>query len=162
MARTPHKTPDDDTAAGTIYVLNGPGLDPSGTSTPESHGDLADVAKLCADAAARFGLKTDCRHSRGEGELIGLIHEAHANQAAGIVLNAGRYSHSSIALRDALTAAKIPAIEVHIGNGHARDNFRYHSFTAKAACATLTGFGVDGYRLAINGLAARIGVTATA
>jgi 3-dehydroquinate dehydratase II len=163
MARTPQETPAD-TAAGTIYVLNGPGLDPQGTRTPEigDHGDLADVAKLCADAAARFGLTTDCRQSGGEGELIDLIHEAHANNAAGIVINAGRYSHSSIALRDALTAAKIPAIEVHIGNGHISENFRHHSFTAKAVCATLTGFGIDGYRLAINGLAARIGVTATA
>ncbi len=77
-------------------------------------------------------------------------------------LTPGRYSHSSIALRDALTAAQIPAIEVHIGNGLAHENFRHHSFTAKAACATLTGFGIDGYRLAINGLAARIGVTAIA
>ena len=89
-------------------------------------------------------------------------HEAQANKAAGIVINAGDISHRSIALHEALMAAEIPSIEVHTGNVHARDSFRHHSFTARAALATLAGFGIDGYRLAINGLAARIGVAAKA
>ena len=83
-------------------------------------------------------------------------------KAVGIIINAGGYSHTSIALHDALVAVRIPAVEVHISNIHARENFRHHSFTAKAAFATLSGFGIDGYRLAINGLAAKIGAKAKA
>jgi 3-dehydroquinate dehydratase II len=150
--------------AETIYVLNGPNLSPSESREPGSfgHADLAAAEQLCTEAASKFGLQADCRRSSNEAELIELIREATANNAAGIVINAGDYWHSSIALHEALLAAKIPAIEVHTSNSHARENFRHHAFTAKAACATLTGFGIDGYRLAINGLAASIGVTATA
>jgi 3-dehydroquinate dehydratase II len=152
------------TAAETIYVLNGPNLNLLGSREPETYGraTLADVEKLCATTSARFGLKADCRQSNREGELIDFIHEARARKAAGIIINAGGYSHTSIALHDALVAAKIPTVEVHISNVHAREGFRHHSFTAKAAFATLCGFGVDGYRLAINGLAAKIGVQAKA
>jgi 3-dehydroquinate dehydratase II len=145
--------------ARTIYVLNGPNLNLLGTREPETygHGSLTDVENLCKATAARFGLAADCRQSNREGELIEFVHEAHAKKAAGIIINAGGYSHSSIALHDALLAVKIPAVEVHISNIYARENFRHHSFTAKAAFATLCGFGIDGYRLAINGLAAKIG-----
>jgi 3-dehydroquinate dehydratase-2 len=151
-------------AAETIYVLNGPNLNLLGIREPETYGhaSLADVERICKQASAQFGLKVDCRQSNREGELIDFIHEAHANNAAGIVINAGGYSHTSIALHDALMAVKIPTIEVHISNIHARESFRHHSFTARAASATLSGFGVDGYRLAINGLAARIGAKAKA
>jgi 3-dehydroquinate dehydratase-2 len=143
----------------TIYVLNGPNLNMLGTREPDTYGHatLADVEKLCAKTAEQFGLKADCRQSNGEGELIDFIHEAHARKAAGIILNAGAYSHTSIALHDALKAVNIPTVEVHISNIHARESFRHHSFTAMAAFATLSGFGIDGYRLAINGLAARLG-----
>jgi 3-dehydroquinate dehydratase II len=145
--------------AKTIYVLNGPNLNLLGTREPETYGhaSLADVETLCKATAAQFGLAADCRQSNREGELIEFVHEAHAKKAAGIIINAGGYSHSSIALHDALMAVKIPAVEVHISNIYARESFRHHSFTAKAAFATLCGFGVDGYRLAINGLAAKIG-----
>jgi 3-dehydroquinate dehydratase-2 len=148
--------------AKTIYVLNGPNLNMLGTREPETYGHatLADVEKLCADTAVRFGLTTDCRQSNREGELVDFIHEAHAKKAAGIVINAGAYSHTSIALHDALVAVQIPSVEVHISNVYAREEFRHHSFTAKAAFASLCGFGVDGYRLAINGLAAKIGAKA--
>jgi 3-dehydroquinate dehydratase II len=150
------------TAADTIYVLNGPNLNLLGTREPETYGHaaLADVEKLCAEAAAKFGLKADCRQSNREGELIDFIHDAYAKKAAGIVINAGGYSHTSIALHDALVAVKIPTVEVHISNIHARESFRHHSFTARAAFASLTGFGIDGYRLAIFGLAAKLGVKA--
>jgi 3-dehydroquinate dehydratase II len=143
----------------TIYVLNGPNLNMLGTREPDTYGHatLADVAKLCADAAAQFGLKADCRQSNHEGQLIDFIHEAHASKASGIIINAAAYSHTSIALHDALKAVNIPTVEVHISNIHARESFRHHSFTAMAAFATLSGFGIDGYRLAINGLAAKIG-----
>ena len=145
--------------AATIYVLNGPNLNMLGIREPEKYGhaSLADVEKLCADTAAQFGLKADCRQSNREGELIDFIHEAHAKKAAGIVINAGGYSHTSIALHDALVAVKIPTVEVHISNIHARESFRHHSYTAMAAFASLCGFGIDGYRLAINGLAAKLG-----
>ena len=148
----------------TIYVLNGPNLNLLGTREPATYGHatLADVERLCMDTAAQFGLKADCRQSNREGELIDFIHEAHARQAAGIVINAGAYSHTSIALHDALKAVKVPAVEVHISNIHARESFRHQSFTAVAAFAVLAGFGIDGYRLAINGLAAKIGAKAKA
>jgi len=151
-------------SAPTIYVLNGPNLNMLGIREPEKYGhaSLADVEKLCVETAAQFGLTADCRQSNREGELIDFIHEAHARKAAGIIINAGGYSHTSIALHDALMAVKIPTVEVHISNIHAREDFRHHSFTARAAFASLCGFGIDGYRLAINGLAAKIGAKATA
>jgi 3-dehydroquinate dehydratase-2 len=147
----------------TVYVLNGPNLNLLGLREPDiyGHATLADVEKLCADTAARFGLTAICRQSNHEGVLVDLIHEARSQQAAGIVLNAGGYSHTSIALHDALMAVQIPTVEVHVSNIHARDSFRHHSFTAKAAFASLCGFGIDGYRLAIHGLAAKIGADAS-
>jgi 3-dehydroquinate dehydratase-2 len=149
-------------SADTIYVLNGPNLNLLGTREPEKYGHdkLSDVEKLCAATAAQFGLKADCRQSNREGDLIDFIHEAHAKKAAGIVINAGGYSHTSIALHDAIKAVNIPTVEVHVTNIHARENFRHHSFTAMAAFATLAGFGIEGYRLAISGLAAKIGAKA--
>ncbi len=159
MAKTP-----DNSAEKTIFVLNGPNLNLLGTREPDTYGraTLSDVEKLCAETAGHFGLKADCRQSNREGELVDFIHEAYAKKAAGIVINAGAYSHTSIALHDALVAVRIPTVEVHISNIHARESFRHHSFTARAAFATLTGFGIDGYRLAINGLATRIGAKARA
>mgnify|MGYP001088606288 FL=1 len=150
--------------ARTVYVLNGPNLNLLGTREPETYGQarLADVERLCSETAAHYGLRADCRQSNSEGELIDFIHEAHTKQAVGIVLNAGGYSHTSIALHDALTAVKIPTVEVHVSNIYAREDFRHHSFIARAAFATLCGFGIDGYRLAISGLAAKIGATAQA
>ncbi|MGH6778903.1 MAG: type II 3-dehydroquinate dehydratase [Bradyrhizobium sp.] len=155
MAKTPDKT---------IYVLNGPNLNLLGTREPETYGraSLADVERLCAETAAQFGLEADCRQSNHEGELVDFIHEAHTRKAAGIVINAGAYSHTSIALHDALMAVNIPTVEVHVSNIHARESFRHHSFTAMAAFAMLCGFGIDGYRLAISGLAARLKAKPTA
>jgi 3-dehydroquinate dehydratase-2 len=149
-------------SADTIYVLNGPNLNLLGIREPEKYGHakLADVEKLCVQTAAQYGLKADCRQSNREGELVDFIHEAHARKAAGIIINAGAYSHTSIALHDAIKGVEIPTVEVHITNIHARESFRHHSFTAMAAFASLAGFGIEGYRLAISGLAARIGVKA--
>jgi 3-dehydroquinate dehydratase-2 len=146
----------------TVYVLNGPNLNLLGTREPAvyGHATLADVEKLCADTAAGFGLTALCRQSNHEGALIDWIHEARNEQATGIVINAGGYTHSSIALHDALVGVQLPAVEVHVSNVYAREGFRHHSFIAKAAFASLCGFGIDGYRLAIIGLAARIGARA--
>ena len=145
--------------AARLVVLNGPNLNLLGIREPEKYGNftLADVEKLCVETAAQYGLKADCRQSNREGELVDIIHEAHAKKAVGIILNAAAYSHTSIALHDAIKGVNIPTVEVHITNIHARESFRHHSFTAMAAFASLTGFGIEGYRLAISGLAAKIG-----
>src|SRR5262249_25850254 len=150
-------------SAETIYVLNGPNLNLLGVREPEKYGHftLADVEKLCVDTAAQYGLKADCRQSNREGELVDFIHEAHANKAVGIIINAAAYSPPSIAWHDAIKGTTIPTVEVHIPNVHARESFRHHSFTAMAAFASLTGFGIEGYRLAISGLAAKIGAKKT-
>lgn len=146
----------------TIYVLNGPNLNLLGIREPEKYGHatLADVEKLCVETAAQFGLKAECRQSNHEGELVDIIHEARTRKAVGIIINAGGYSHTSIALHDAIKGVDIPTVEVHVTNIHARESFRHHSFTAMASFASLAGFGIEGYRLAISGLAAKIGVKA--
>lgn len=150
--------------AKTIYVLNGPNLNLLGTREPDIYGrqTLADVEKLCRDAAARFGLNAECHQTNREGELVDLIHEAGSKQAAGIIINAGAYSHTSIAIHDALVGVRIPTVEVHVSNVYARESFRHQSFIAKAAFATLCGFGIEGYSLAISGLAIKIGAAAKA
>jgi len=157
MAKSP-------SAAQTVYVLNGPNLNLLGMREPETYGHatLADVEKLCAKTAAGFGLAAHCRQSNREGELIDFIHDARAKGAAGIIINGGGYSHTSIAIHDAIVGVKLPTVEVHISNVHAREAFRHHSYIARAAFASLTGFGIDGYRLAIIGLAARLGIKAQA
>ena len=154
----------DQTADKTVYVLNGPNLNLLGTREPETYGHatLSDVEALCERTATEFGLSAHCRQSNHEGSLIDLIHEARARGAVGIIINAGGYSHTSIALHDALKAVQIPTVEVHISNIYTRESFRHHSFTAMAAFASLCGFGIEGYRLAITGLAAKIGVKAKA
>jgi 3-dehydroquinate dehydratase-2 len=146
-------------SAETIYVLNGPNLNLLGIREPEKYGNftLADVERLCVETAAQYGWRADCRQSNREGELVDIIHEARAKKAVGIIINAAAYSHTSIALHDAIKGVNIPTVEVHITNIHARESFRHHSFTAMAAFASLTGFGIEGYRLAISGLAAKIG-----
>src|SRR3981189_2874863 len=113
--------------AETIYVLNGPNLNLLGTREPATYGHatLDDVEKLCAETSAQFGLKADCRQSNREGELVDFIHEAHAKKAVGIIINAGAYSHTSIALHAALVAVQIPAVEVNISNTHPRENSRH-------------------------------------
>lgn len=150
--------------AKTIYVLNGPNLNLLGTREPDIYGrkTLADVEKLCRETAACFGLTAECRQTNREGELVDLIQEAGSKQAAGIIINAGAYSHTSIAIHDALVGVQIPTVEVHVSNVYARESFRHQSFIAKAAFATLCGFGIEGYGLAINGLATKIGVAAKA
>lgn len=142
----------------TIYVLNGPNLNLLGTREPAiyGHATLAHVERLCAETASSLGLTAVCRQSNNEGQLIDWIHEARDKQVSGIVINAGAYTHTSIALHDALVGVQIPTVEVHVSNVFGREDFRHHSFIAKAAFASLCGFGIDGYRLAITGLAAKI------
>jgi 3-dehydroquinate dehydratase II len=141
--------------AKTVYVLNGPNLNLLGTREPQTYGHstLKDVEKLSRDAAKRHKLNVEFRQSNHEGELVDWIHEAQANKAAGIVLNAGGYTHSSVAIRDAVAAVNVPVIEVHISNIFAREDFRHFSHIAPVAKGTLCGFGINGYALAISGLA---------
>jgi 3-dehydroquinate dehydratase-2 len=140
----------------TVYVLNGPNLNLLGTREPQTYGHatLKDVEALCRAAGSRHKLEVEFRQSNHEGELIDWIHEAGANGAAGVVINPGGYTHTSVALRDAVAAVPVPVIEVHISNIFARERFRHHSHIAPVAKATLAGFGVEGYKLAIDGLAA--------
>jgi len=143
----------------TVYVLNGPNLNLLGTREPEKYGHatLADVEKLCRATAARCGLDLVFRQSNSEGQIVDWIQEAHAKGACGIVLNPAGYTTTSIAILDALLAVKMPVIECHITNIHARESFRQNSYVSKAAKAVIAGFGIDGYALAITGLAGLIG-----
>lgn len=143
----------------TIYVLNGPNMNLLGTREPEKYGHatLSDVEKLCAATAARFGLAVVFRQSNMEGELVGWIQDAHAQKAAGILINAAGYTTTSIAILDALLAVQLPTIEIHITNIHARESFRQNSYVSKAAKAVIAGFGTDSYRLGIIGLAGIVG-----
>ena len=140
---------------GTILVLNGPNLNLLGTREPEKYGTatLADVEQLAKDAGAAHGLDVECFQSNHEGALVDAIHAARG-KAVGIVLNAGAYTHTSVALHDAIKGAGVPVIELHISNVHAREPFRHHSYLSPAARAVMAGFGVHGYALAIAGLAA--------
>jgi 3-dehydroquinate dehydratase II len=144
-----------------IYVLNGPNMNLLGTREPEKYGSatLADVEKLCTDTAKRFGLEIVFRQSNTEGELVDWIQEAHAKDGAAIIINPAGYTTTSIAIMDALLAVnvKLPVIEVHVTNIHARESFRQNSYISKAAKAVIAGFGIDGYALAITGLAGLLG-----
>ena len=143
----------------TVYVLNGPNLNLLGTREPAVYGahTLADVEQMCLDACARHGLALQFRQSNHEGVLVDGIHEAgqlHAQgELAGVVLNAGAYTHTSVALLDAIKGTGITLIELHISNVFARESFRHHSWISPAARAVMCGFGVQGYALAIDALA---------
>lgn len=142
-----------------VLILNGPNLNLLGTREPAVYGkdSLADVEKLCRDEGVRLGLAVDFHQSNHEGQLIDWIHAAGREFAAGdligIVFNAGAYTHTSVALHDAIKGANVPVVELHISNVHAREPFRHHSYLSPAAKAVMAGFGVAGYPLAIAGLA---------
>jgi len=143
----------------TALVLNGPNLNLLGAREPAVYGSqtLADVQALCLQACATHGFALDFRQSNHEGVLVDWLHEAGrlhaAGELAGVVLNAGAYTHTSVALHDAIKGTGIALIELHISNVHAREAFRHHSFISPAARAVMAGFGVQGYALAIAGLA---------
>jgi len=145
--------------AKTVYVLNGPNLNLLGTREPHIYGSatLADVEKLCCTTAERHGLTLKFHQSNHEGDLIDWIQQARTDGAAGIVINAGGYTHTSVAILDALNIVEAPIIEVHISNIHARESFRRRSFISPVARAVICGFGIEGYALAITGLASIIG-----
>jgi 3-dehydroquinate dehydratase-2 len=137
-----------------IFILNGPNLNLLGSRQPEIYGrdTLADVERAAGVAAKKLGLDIDFRQSNAEGELIDWVHEARA-KAAGILVNAGALSHTSIALYDALLASDIPVIEVHLSNIFRREEFRHQSWVSRAAVGLVAGFGLQGYVLALEAMA---------
>jgi 3-dehydroquinate dehydratase II len=145
--------------AKTIYVLNGPNLNLLGTREPHIYGrsTLADVEKLCRTAAERHGFALVFRQSNHEGQIIDWINEARAEKAAGLIINPAGHTTTSVAILDALLAMESPVVEVHITNIHAREEFRRHSYVSRAARAVVCGFGINGYALAIAGLASLLG-----
>jgi len=148
----------------TVLVLNGPNLNLLGTREPGVYGSagLADALGLCRAEAARYGLEIEARQSNHEGELVDWVQEASRAHAAGalvgVVLNAGAYTHTSVALRDAISGTGVPVVEVHVSNVHAREEFRHHSYLSPVAVGVVVGFGIDGYALAVAGLARRAGI----
>lgn len=137
-----------------IFILNGPNLNLLGTREPEIYGTttLADIEKLCRDAAQKAGFSVDFRQSNHEGDLIDWVQQA-GREAVGIIINAGGYTHTSVALHDALKSVNIPIIEVHLSDPKAREEFRHHSFIESVAKKSICGLGAKGYVLAIEALA---------
>lgn len=135
-----------------IYVLNGPNLNLLGTREPEiyGHDTLDDINARLADQAAALGVALTCRQSNREGELIDWLHEAHFSGAKAVLLNAGGYTHTSIALHDAIKSIKVPVIEVHLSDPAKRESFRYISYIGMAAAASFAGHGAASYTLALD------------
>ena len=143
----------------TILVLNGPNLNLLGTREPTVYGSqtLADVEEICEQACTTHGYELDFRQSNHEGILVDAIQEAGRAQAAGklagVIFNAGAYTHTSVALHDAIKGAGVTVIELHISNVHAREAFRHHSYLSPVSIGVMAGFGVQGYAYAVVALA---------
>ena len=142
----------------TILVLNGPNLNLLGTRQPEIYGKttLADIRAMVEAHGARLGFTIEFVQSNHEGVMIDLLHAARG-RVAGVVLNAGAYTHTSVALRDAISSTELPVVEVHLSNIHAREAFRHVSHIAPVALGQIAGFGPTSYTLALDALAAHIG-----
>jgi 3-dehydroquinate dehydratase II len=138
-----------------VYVLNGPNLNLLGTREPEiyGHDTLDDIAGMLEDQARGLGLSVDVRQSNHEGHLIDWLHEANARGAKAVLLNAGGYTHTSIAIHDAIKAIKVPVIEVHLSDPHKREPFRHVSYIGMAATACFAGHGAKSYTLALDAAA---------
>ena len=138
-----------------IYVLNGPNLNLLGTREPEIYGaeTLDDIAGRLEDQARGLGVSVEVRQSNHEGHLIDWLHEAQAEGAKAVLLNAGGLTHTSVALHDAIKAVKVPVIEVHLSNPATREAFRHHSYVGMAAKGTIAGFGALSYELALDAAA---------
>jgi 3-dehydroquinate dehydratase II len=139
----------------TVFVLNGPNLNMLGLREPEIYGSdtLDDIANMLDDRAQDLGLELDIRQSNHEGHLIDWIQEANAKGAKAVLLNAGGFTHTSIAIHDAIKAVSVPVIEVHLSNPHKREDFRHKSYIGMAAKGTVAGFGALSYALALDAAA---------
>ncbi len=144
-------------------ILNGPNLNLLGTRQPEVYGNttLEMVENLCVSHGASIGIEVSCLQSNHEGALIDAIHAAKSEQD-GIVLNAGAFTHTSIALMDAIASVELPVIEVHLSNIHARESFRHVSYISKVTVGQICGFGAQGYVLALDALSAHLKSESTA
>jgi 3-dehydroquinate dehydratase-2 len=147
-------------SAPKILVVNGPNLNMLGQREPALYGraTLADIEKLCRKQGRQLGLAVDFRQSNHEGEIVGWLQEARTAHA-GIVINAGAYTHTSVAILDALQLTELPVIEVHLSNIFRRDSFRHHSYVSLAARGVICGLGATGYRLALEALAEQLQTT---
>lgn len=136
-----------------ISILNGPNLNLLGTRQPDVYGatTLADIERLCAGKADALGVEIEFSQTNHEGVLIDQIHAARS-ESDGLILNAGAYTHSSIAIMDALSSVSLPTVEVHLSNIHARESFRHRSYVSPVALGLICGFGADGYAMAMDGL----------
>ncbi len=141
--------------ADSIFVLNGPNLNLLGLREPEIYGSdtLDDIAGMLEDRARDLDLTIDMRQSNHEGHLIDWLHEAQAREAKAVLLNAGAFTHSSLALYDAIRAIRTPVIEVHLSNPLTREEFRHESYVGRAARGTIAGFGALSYLLALEAAA---------
>jgi 3-dehydroquinate dehydratase-2 len=143
--------------AKSIHILNGPNLNLLGTRESDIYGTLtlADIEAMCRAECDRLGFDCTFRQTNSEGELVSLVQAAGA-AGAGLVLNAAAYTHTSVAVHDAVRAAKVLAVEVHLSNVFAREEFRHHSYISPVALGVICGFGATGYKLAISALAERL------
>lgn len=141
--------------ADTIFVLNGPNMNLLGLREPEIYGSetLDDIAGQLEDRARELDLKIDMRQSNHEGHLVDWLHEAQATGAKAVILNAAAYTHTSVALHDAIKSIRTPVIEVHLSNPHKREDFRHLSWVGRAARGTIAGFGSLSYLLALEAAA---------
>ena len=139
-----------------VYVLNGPNLNLLGMREPEiyGHDTLDDIAGMIEDRARELGLAAEVRQSNHEGHLVDWLHEAQAEGAIAVLLNAGAFTHTSIALHDAIRSIRTPVIEVHLSNPHTREEFRHKSYVGMAAKGSIAGFGARSYLLALDAAAA--------
>lgn len=142
-------------ADGLVYVLNGPNLNLLGLREPAiyGHDTLDDIGAMLEDRARELGLAIDMRQSNHEGHLVDWLHQARAASARAVLLNAGAFTHTSVALYDAIKAITVPVIEVHLSNPHAREAFRHASYVGMAARGTIAGFGAQSYLLALEAAA---------
>lgn len=140
-----------------IHILNGPNLNLLGTRENSIYGELtlADIEVMCQADCAVLGIACTFLQTNSEGELVSMI-QAAGGEGAGVVLNAGAYTHTSVAIHDAIRAARVPTVEVHISNVFARESFRHHSYISPVAIGVICGFGATGYRLAVSALAERL------
>ena len=146
------------TDRATIMIVNGPNLNMLGVREPGIYGSatLADIKALCVEKAMAAGLTIEFQQSNSEGDLVGMIQDAR-KRAAGIIINPAGYTHTSVAIHDALKLSELPIIELHLSNPHRREAFRHHSYVSPIAHGIICGFGAHGYELAIDAMARLLG-----
>ncbi len=142
-----------------VLVINGPNLNLLGSREPEVYGSttLAEIEQALREQAAAAGIGLDCFQSNHEGAIVDRLHAARAEGTRFVIINPGAFTHTSVAIRDAFAGIDVPFVEVHISNVHRREEFRRHSYLSDLAVGVLTGFGVEGYRMALGFVLGRLG-----